>query len=262
MNLRLLLVVPTAITVISALFLAAELDYIPMTSTPATSNTAPILIAEPDHTQVLLTATSHDPGCTTIFMLGRDNVTFQTQIRPLPFNNYAIGELKNGVDVTFAMSARQADILLPELSVRDEISYVASYLITKPLTLVASSTNPHAHIPSVYEDLRCSSGLSFTLYKALHAIAVQVSSPSGDSGSASIENPVVKYVYIDIRSAAEPLAFLKAHGITPHTVYEPDPDSLKLGIIIADIPLLLLDELNSLEQVSRIYPAPQLQPAN
>ena len=201
-------------------------------------------------------------------MLGRDNVTFQTQIRPLPFNNYAIDELKNGVDVTFVMSARQADTLLPELSVRDEVSYVASYLITKPLTLMASATNPNVHIPFAYEDLRCSSGLSWKLYSALHAAAVQASSSSGASSSseasdsAILENTVINFVYIYILSSAEPLALLTEHGITPHTVSEPNPDRHKLGTIIADVPLSLLDELNSLEQVFSVFPERRLQPAD
>ena len=195
----------------------------------------------PNSTPVSLVVTTHDPGCTAIFVAGRNGVTLQTAIRPLPYSyHYTDDEIVGGVNVTFAMPAYQADRLMPALAERVEVSWVAFYSVTEPPRLLANTTNPNAHIPASVNDAWCKSKVASSLYKEAHAAIVKA------SGAATYGAVVHVHISTDI-SNAEPLAFLKENGATVYTVF--DVTDKHQGFISADVPLSLLGQLSELDQV-------------
>ena len=232
---------------------------------------------EPNSTPVSLVVTTHDPGCTAIFVAGRDGVALQTQIRPLPYRySYTLNEITGGVSVTFAMPVYQADMLMPTLAGRGEVSSVTSYLAAEPPVLLANATNPNTRMPADADDQECNGDkLGLSLYRVAHMEIVRASGhpgpwdhvldkefldyhgvtlPDGDAtGSATSE--AVAYVFISTGAGnAGPLAFLEENGVAINTAV--DGTDGRLGFISAYVPLSLLGQLSELEQVASVeFPA-------
>ena len=204
-----------------------------------------------------LVVTTHNPACTAIFMHGRDGVALQTELRPDPItqNSYTAGEIRAGINLTYATTARLAGELVPALAERQVVSSVASYSVSDPLVLLANAT-------SSVIDKRCADNeMPDHLFRKIYDIVLQSSKAPGASASSRLsgasgdsEMPasgqITAWIRITtINSNAEVLALLEEHGIPAHIVDEPRPDSKYHGFMSANVPVSLLIPLTQLDSV-------------
>ena len=224
-----------------------------------------------DDVPVNLVVTTHNPACTAIFMHGRDGVALQTELRPDPItqNSYTAGEIRAGINLTYATTARLAGELVPALAERQVVSSVASYSVSDPLVLLANAT-------SSVIDKRCADNeMPDHLFRKIYDIVLQSSKAPGASASSRLsgasgdsEMPasgqITAWIRITtINSNAEVLALLEEHGIPAHIVDEPRPDSKYHGFMSANVPVSLLIPLTQLDSVVDVEDmnAYTLQPA-
>ena len=198
---------------------------------------------------VNLVITTHNPPCTAIFMYGHDGVVLRTELRPYPLRgSYTGDEIANGVDVTYAMPAHQADALMPVLAGRPEVLGVASYSVLHPPMLLANAANPDPPA-SLSDRTRSCSFVQEHLYRMMYDMVLRHSGQSGFmAASERIEPDDILWISIHTSGSSTELSeFLEENGITPFSMSEPTPT--RLGGTTVHVPASLLPKLMEVEHV-------------
>ena len=194
-----------------------------------------------DDAPVNLVVTTHSPGCTTIFLLEYD-VNRKTELRPTHL--YSLGEMENGLNMTFGTHAAVASKLVPLLADRGEISSVASYSAGPSPILLEHDTNPDIDTNPFTGTIQ----LCDVLREPLLGAAVDaLLADSGTSGSAPHQNLVP--VRLDTDNLVETLTYLKENGAVVHLALE-SRDGDGGGSIDASVPVSFLLPLSRNDQIT------------
>ena len=210
---------------------------------------------------VNLVVTTHNPACTAIFMHGRDGVALQTELRPDPItaNSYTAEEIRAGINLTYATTARMAGELMPALVERRDVLSVASYSASDQPELLANATS------SLIDDRCVDNPMPFDMFQAVYDVVLQSSSDSGglgasassgssgDSGISGAATPktISKIRITTINSNAEVLAFLEEHGLRAWGINEPTATSIG-GMTVNGVPVSLLPDISGMDNVVRL----------
>ena len=199
-----------------------------------------------DNTQIDLVITTHNPGCTTIFLLDYD-VTRKTELRSTHL--YSVQEMEDGLNMTFSANTTVAAKLVPLLADRVEISSVASYSTGPSPVLLAHDTNPDIDTDFFTGTAHLCDVLREPLLGAAVDALLADSAPAGTSDPS----PYRSYILVQMATYkfAETLAYLKENGAVISSASE-GRDGDEGGSIYASVPYTLLAPLYKMDHIKNL----------
>ena len=150
-----------------------------------------------DRALASLVATTHNPGCTTVF-LSSYNVTRQSDL--LYNYKYSDDSYINGISMTYTAYADEASKLVDLLAARGEVTKVVAYSADEPPRLLAQISNPDVRI--VYLGFATCEIHEMLLQDAVDALRA----------ADSIQSDSLVGVGIYTDNLAETLAYLERSG--------------------------------------------------
>lgn len=172
--------------------------------------------SDSDHAQASLVVTTHNPGCTAVFLAGYgDSVVRQTELQP--YNLYRNDALRDGINMTFIVQADKAPNLVSSLVDRLEVSGAVLYSNSTSTGSLVPGNMPNAY-KYAYGRVPCTELSDMLLKDAVNAL--WVADLKTTTGRNSTLYTDLVFVSIDTTSITKTSTYLQENGAVINLVYE------------------------------------------